>query len=323
MGADFHQRKARSLEDVLGPDYSQHTLSLRGDELATIVQLPADAAATPRGAILYLHGFVDYFFQDHVARFYTEQGWDWYALDLRRCGRSLRPGQQAWYTADLTEYYEELDLAIEHIRADGHERIVLMGHSTGGVIASIWAHDRRHSKPIEALVLNSPWLDLQGTWFEREIATWALRGLAHIKPLANVPQKLESIYAQSIHSSVHGEWDFDPRWKPLTPQPVKVGFIAAVRRQHARLHRGMDIGVPVLMLRSDRSRLDLDAWHDDAHRTDIVLDVEHMQRWLPKLGTDVTDIPLPGAIHDVMLSAKPVRTRAMTEMENWLTVKLN
>lgn len=311
------------MEDVLGPDYTQQTLDLADGEFATLVHLPAGPAATPRGAILYIHGFVDYFFQDHVARFFSAQGWDWYALDLRRCGRSLRPGQQAWYTDDLTEYYQELDLAIERIQAHAHEHIVLMGHSTGGLIASIWAYDRRDAKPIDALVLNSPWLDLQGSWFEREIATWALRGLAHIKPLANVPQRLESIYAQSIHRSARGEWDFDPRWKPLTPQPVKVGFIAAVRRQHARLHRGLDVGVPVLMVRSDHSRLDLDAWHDDAHRTDTVLDVEHMQRWLPKLGTDVTDVPLPGAIHDVMLSAEPIRAQAMTEIENWLIGKLN
>lgn len=311
------------MQDLLGSDYTQHTLDLADGQVATLVSLPANPDVPPRGAMLYLHGFVDYFFQDHVARHFVEQGWAWYAVDLRRYGRSLRPGDEPWYTDDLTEYYQELDHAIEHIRADDHERIVLMAHSTGGLISAIWAHDRRETHPIDALILNSPWLDLQGSWFDRTIGTWLLRGVAKFWPLTNVPRKLSDIYPQSIHNSARGEWDFNPQWKPLTRQPVKSGFFAAVRRQHARLHRGLDVGVPVLLLRSDRSRLDLDGWHDDVQVTDIVLDVEHMKRWLPKLGRDVTDIPLPGAKHDVMLSARPVRERAISEIETWLAGKLS
>ena len=311
------------LEDVLGSDYTQQRLDMANNEFATLVSLPANPGVPPRGAMLYLHGFVDYFFQDHVARHFAEQDWAWYAVDLRRYGRSLRPNQEPWYTDDLTEYYEELDLSIDRIRADGHERIVLMGHSTGGLIGSIWAHDRRKSHPIDGLILNSPWLDLQGSTFDRTVGTWLLRGVAKVRPLMNVPRKLSDIYPQSIHSCARGEWNFNPQWKPLTRQPVKAGFFAAVRKQHARLHRGLDVGVSVLMLRSDRSRLDLDSWHDDAHVTDIVLDVEHMERWLPKVGRDVTDIPLPGAKHDVMLSASPVRERAMAEIDTWLAEKLS
>lgn len=306
------------MQDVLGPDYTQQTLELADDQIATLVSLPANPGPSPRGAILYLHGFVDYFFQDHVARHFSAQGWAWFAVDLRRYGRSLRPGDEPWYTDDLTEYYEELDLAIEKIRAAGHDRIVLMGHSTGGLIASIWAHDRRDTHPINALILNSPWLDLQGSWFDRTIGTWLLRGISKVLPLMDVPRKLSGIYAQSIHNSARGEWDFDPAWKPLTAQPVKTGFFAAVRRQHARLHRGLNVGVPVLMLRSERSRLDLNTWHEDAHTSDIVLDVRHMKHWLPKLGADVTDVALPGAKHDVMLSAESVRNRALEEISAWL-----
>lgn len=315
--------KGPTVQDVLGPDYTQHTLNLADGHVATLVTLPANPNVPPRGAMLYLHGFVDYFFQDHVARHFAEQGWSWYAVDLRRYGRSLRPKQEPWCTDDLTEYYEELDLAIEHIRADGHERIVLKGHSTGGLIGSIWAHDRRDSLPINALILNSPWLDLQEPWIARTIGTWLLRGIAKFRPMMNVPRKLSGIYPQSIHVSAKGEWEFNPRWKPLSPQPVKTGFFAAVRREHARLHRGLNVGVPVLMLRSDRSRLDLDGWHEDAHSADIVLDVEQMKHWLPKLGSDVTDLPLPGAVHDVMLSARPVRERALAEIDTWIAAKIN
>lgn len=307
--------------DILGPDYAHETLHLQGGDFATLVSLPAPVDVAPKGAMLYLHGFVDYFFQDHVARHFAAQGWAWYAIDLRRYGRSLRPKQEPWYTDDLTDYYEEIDLAIERIRAVGHDRIVLMGHSTGGLTSAIWAHDRRESHPIDALILNSPWLDLQENWFNRTIGTCVLGIVSRFRPLMNVPQDLSGIYPQSIHKSARGEWDFDVRWKPLTPQPVKTGFFATVRKEQARLHRGMDVGVPVLMIRSGRS-LKLDSWHDDAHSADIVLDVEQMKQWLPQLGDDVTDVPLPGAVHDVMLSARPVRERAMDEIDAWLDRKL-
>lgn len=309
------------MADVLGPDYAAEHLDLADGAFATLVSLPAQG--TPRGAILYLHGFVDYFFQDHVARHFAEQGWAWYAVDLRRYGRSLRPKQEPWYTDDLTEYYEELDLAIKRIRDDGHSHVVLMGHSTGGLVAAMWAHDRLESRPIDALILNSPWLDLQDSWFNRTVGTWLVRGLGRIRPMMNVPQQLSSVYPQSIHKDAHGEWDFDPRWKPLTPTPAKMGFLAAVRRAHARLHRGLDVRVPVLMLRSAESRLDIKEWHDDALGADTVLVVKHMERWLPKLGRDTTDIPLAGAVHDVMLSAEPVRNQALDQIDRWLSAKLD
>lgn len=306
------------ISDPLGPDYRTETMELRGGAVATLVALPVPEGSQPRGAMLYLHGFVDYFFQDHVARHFVNQGWAFYAIDLRRYGRSLRPGMDAWYTNDLTEYYEELDRAIARIRGDGHNRIVLMGHSTGGLISTIWANDRRDQHPIEALILNSPWLDLQEPWLARTLGTQFIRLMAKVRPKAIIPQKLNAIYAESIHRTAHGEWDFNPNWKPLTAQPVKYGFLAAVRKQHARLHKGMDVGVPVLQLRSAESRLKDTTWSKAIMGTDVVLDTNQMKQWLPAVGRDTTDIPLEGAVHDVLLSAKPVRDQAFSAIDQFL-----
>ncbi|HWD23096.1 MAG TPA: alpha/beta hydrolase, partial [Burkholderiales bacterium] len=62
-----------------------------GPVMATLVRLPAGAA--PRGAVLYVHGFADYFFQRHMAQRFAAEGYAFYALDLRKHGRSLRPHQ--------------------------------------------------------------------------------------------------------------------------------------------------------------------------------------------------------------------------------------
>ena len=51
---------------------------------------PAGTAGTPRHkrAVLYLHGRNDYFFQTHLADAFLSAGYEFYALDLRTCGRA-------------------------------------------------------------------------------------------------------------------------------------------------------------------------------------------------------------------------------------------
>lgn len=81
--------------DLLGPPYERHTIDLGSDDegpvVATLVRRRAERPS--RRAVLYVHGFVDYFFQTHVADFFAARGWDFYALDLRKYGRSLLPHQ--------------------------------------------------------------------------------------------------------------------------------------------------------------------------------------------------------------------------------------
>ena len=89
--------------DVLGPPYERRTIDLGSDDegpvVATLVRRLAERR-TGR-AVLYVHGFVDYFFQTHLADFFAERGWDFYALDLRKYGRSLLAHQTPNFCRDL------------------------------------------------------------------------------------------------------------------------------------------------------------------------------------------------------------------------------
>jgi alpha-beta hydrolase superfamily lysophospholipase len=292
------------------------TLKLRGNNVASLVHLPAES--NTRGAVLYVHGFVDYFFQTHVAEHFTRRGFDFYAIDLRGYGRSLRPDDVPYFVDDISTYYEELDLAVEQIRADGHRQLVVLAHSTGGLLTPLWLHDRRDAGIVEALILNSPWLDLQAPWIMRTLVTWAIRAIGRVRPMGVIPQGLGSVYPLSIHSSAHGEWDFNTDWKPLTPQPVYFGWLRAIRRGHARLHRGLDVPVPVLMLHSDTSLLRQKAWSTGAMAADTVLDVGQMKQWAPSIGPKVTTVTIPHGMHDLFLSAEPVRNHAFAVMDAWL-----
>src|SRR4249919_2189879 len=115
--------------DLLGTPYVSETLELsddyEGTVVATLVRRPADTRATI-GAVLHVHGFCDYFFQTDEAEFFTGLGYDFYALDLRKYGRSLLPHQTPNFCLDLNEYDEELDAAMQLVRErDGHERVVI------------------------------------------------------------------------------------------------------------------------------------------------------------------------------------------------------
>lgn len=285
-----------------------------GPAVATLVRRPA-----PRGAgraVLYIHGFVDYFFQEHMALAYNERGYDFYALDLRRYGRSLRPHQRPNFCRDLREYYAEIDRAIALVGADGHRRLLLNGHSTGGLTAALYAHEGARRDRVAALFLNSPFLDLNATPAQRAQAALVVplgAALPHL-PLGGV---VSPLYAQSVHASERGEWEFDLRWKPIAGHPAYAGWLRAIVLGQRRLQAGLKINCPVLLMHSARSHVGA-VWCDDFTCADCVLDVEHMRRYGPGLGRDVKLVAVEGGLHDLVLSAPPVREQVFAELFAWL-----
>jgi alpha-beta hydrolase superfamily lysophospholipase len=310
---------ARARVDVLGEPYRAETIELPDDDEGEVVAtLVHRRAATPTSkAVLHLHGFCDYFFQTPAADYWVSRGYDFYAVDLRKYGRSLRPHQTPNFVTDLTDHFEEVDEAVHRITArDGHDHLVVSGHSTGGLVAALWAHQRRPR--LAGMVLNAPWLDLQASFLMRTAGTRAIDQLGARRPYLMVPRTVSGLYAQSLHRDHRGEWDFNLEWKPLDSWPVYAGWLRAVRRGHAAVHRGIEVGAPVLVLTSAASA-NPKTWDDTVTVHDIVLDVEQIRKWAHKLGDQVTLVKIPGALHDVTLSREDVRRRAFDRIDRWLT----
>jgi alpha-beta hydrolase superfamily lysophospholipase len=297
--------------DVLGAPYTARRLGLRPDDegevVATLVTRRADPGS--RKAVLHVHGFADYFFQTGAADWWVARGYDFYALDLRKYGRSWLPHQTPTYVADLTTYYEELDAA-HAIIAEDHDRIVLSAHSTGGLTVPLWLNDHRPPKVV-GLALNSPWLEMASSLLMRTVGTQVIDRLGALQPKRVIPRDVSGLYARSLHRDHDGEWDFDLAWKPLESFAVHLGWLRGVRRAHARIHRGIDVGVPALVLSSARSG-------NETMSTDIVLDVDQIRRWAPSLGRHVTIAQIDGAMHDVTLSRQPARDMVYDELARWL-----
>jgi alpha-beta hydrolase superfamily lysophospholipase len=288
------------VEDKLLPGFEAKTLEFPDDYdgrvVATLVRLPAGDA--PRGAVLYVHGFVDYFFQRHMAERFAAEGYAFHALELRKYGRSLLPHQHPNFCKSIAEYDAELGAAIDAIGAP----VLLAGHSTGGLICSLYAARGERRGEVRALWLNSPFFDWNVTPFKRaQLGVAALIGQAF--PFLNDPKGLSKAYGRSLHREFGGEWNYDLRLKPLKGFPVYFGWVGAVLAAQAKVHAGLEIGCPVLTMHSDES--------------DIVLDWRHIARWGRTLGPQASVLAFPGGLHDLVLSRREVRDAVFGALFSW------
>ncbi len=314
--------------DVL-PGYCQQTLPLgpdphgEGDLVATLVRRGDGGGG--KHAVLALHGYTDYFFNTELADHFADRGFGFYALDLHKCGRSRQPGQTPHFTTDLAGYDDELDRALGVIAADAGSgeavRVCMYGHSAGGLIATLWLDRLRQRGAVShigGLVLNSPFFDLHGPAILRTAPTSAaLIALARFRKLQVIRKPTACGYGTSLHRDYAGEFDYDLDLKPLGGFPVTFGWINAMRRGQARLHRGLDVGVPSLLLRSDHSVPEAPD-PESIQRGDAVLDVTQIARWAGCVGNRQTIAPIIDAKHDVFLSLAEPRAAAYAELGRWL-----
>jgi len=263
-----------------------------GEVVATLVRLPAGEA--PRGAVLYLHGFSDYFFQRHMAERFSAEGYAFYALDLRKHGRSLRAHQHANFCKDVREYFPDITRAIETIGAP----VLLAGHSTGGLICALYAHEGPQRAEVRALWLNSAFFDWNvPDWRRSHLHLAAAAG--RFFPFLNDAKPFRPDYVRALQA----EWDLDTRLKPLRGFPVCYGWIGAIADAHAKVHGGLEIRCPVLSMHSDEA--------------DIVLDWRHIARWSRMLGPQVAVLGFPGGWHDLVLSPPGIREEVFRQLFAW------
>lgn len=283
-----------------------------GEVVATLVSRRAETAS--RRAVLYLHGFTDYFFQDHLAEHYVQRGIDFYALDLRKYGRSLLPHQTRGLIRSVTEYFAEIDEAVRIIRRD-HDELTVNAHSTGGLVAALWADRVRGRGLVQGLVLNSPFFDLNVPTPLRLAADLLKTPLSYTKWVLPLPSS--DVYGRTLHRSHGGEWDYDLELKPLGGFSVHAMWLAAIRRAQRRLHAGLSVDVPVLVLASANG-LRVRDFVPEARSADIVLDPRHIARWSTSVGPHVTCVRIQDGVHDLVLSAEPVRKQVFAEMDRWM-----
>ncbi|WP_236051461.1 alpha/beta hydrolase [Nonomuraea cypriaca] len=294
--------------------YEITVLNLPDDFEGEVVATLVSRTAGSRRAVLYLHGFTDYFFQDHLADHYLQRGIDFYALDLRKYGRSLRPHQTRGLIRSVTDYFPEIDEAVRLIKRD-HDELTINAHSTGGLVAALWADRVRGRGLVQGLALNSPFFDLNVSAPLRVAADLLKTPLSYTRRV--LPLGVSTVYGQSLHRSEQGEWEYDLELKPLSGFSVHAMWLAAIRRAQRRLHAGLAVDVPVLVLAS-ATGLRVRDFVPEARSADVVLDPQQIARWSSSVGPHVTCVRIADGLHDLVLSAEPARKQVFAELDRWM-----
>ncbi len=311
---------AQYTPDILGDGYLRRTFRMpddyEGKVVCTLVKRSRPDSA--RQAILYIHGYNDYFFQKQLGDSVNAHGYNFYAIDLRKYGRSILPNQDPFFCKSLKEYFADIDTALATIRTEGNERILLMAHSTGGLIASYYLDGKKGKSPVDGLILNSPFLDWNFGWFMEAIVLPTVAFVGRLFPNLTVQGTGNPNYAYSLLRQRKGEWEFDTSWKMPCGHPKKAGWIKAIHEAQQTVQKGLRLNCPILVMSSDKSFPESGEWHEEYMISDIVLDVSDIQKYGEKLGANVTRDTIPNGLHDLILSQKPYRNEAYQTIFEWL-----
>jgi Lysophospholipase len=325
--------------DILGKPFQCQTLPLldddEGEVVSTLVKSPRRQA---RFHLLYLHGRNDYFFQTELAKTVNKARGTFYALDLRKYGRSLRPWQTIGFADDLRIYDEDIAAALHIMRLENSELpLFLMGHSTGGLIATLWVY--RHPGIVNGLILNSAWLELQKYASMKPALKRYLGRISAKRPYAPVISSSSDEYSRSLvggwaesgfplpswakdapdDPAITG-WHYAPEWKRPQSYPVPAAWFKAVIEGHEEIEKNAHVDCPVLNVTSTKSTAD-DTWGPEVFSSDVVLDVEAIRERAKNLSDCVTLINLPGK-HDLTLSDLPVRKQFYEATSRWIKAVL-
>lgn len=308
------------IEDVLKNGFEQTTIlqpdDYEGKVTTTLIRKINTAPSTK--AILCIHGFNDYFFQEIIADEFLKKGYHFYALDLRKYGRSILQNHKPNNVRDLTEYYEDIDNALAIIEEEGNKQIVLFGHSTGGLLITLYASDRKGNERFDALICNSPFYDFNVPWILKKTAIPIVSILGRWNPNISLPVGFSKFYGKSLHKNDFGEWDYNLQWKPHIAPSINTGWINAIHQGHLKIAKGVSINKPILILHSSISVYP-SKWSEEMFEGDAILNVDDITEKAKFVDSPHKEVlGFGGAIHDLVLSKKPTRNLVFDSVFEWL-----
>ncbi|WP_369044577.1 alpha/beta hydrolase [Sinomonas sp. P10A9] len=297
-------------------------LAASGERLAGAVDgsgVPGSAdsgsGGSAGGALLYIHGWSDYFFNLELAHFASARGYRFYALDLPEHGRSLASGEMPGFVGSAEHYLESVGAAVDAVRRETGVLPVLMGHSTGGLAAALYA--QRSPECLAAVVLSSPWLVAHGGAAAGRMLEAALRPASMRWPRQRLLLPSRGYFWRAVAKEAGGEWELREDMRPRNAFPIRVGWLHGVLEAQRSLRGGPRLELPVLLLASTTSDVGL-IWRERMRERDAVLAIAPMRRAAAELCRNLDEALVEGGLHDVLLSSPTVRNEAYGRLGSWL-----
>lgn len=279
---------------------------------STIVRLKASNKSN-RG-YLYIHGFNDYFFQSEMGKRFVDSGYHFYAVDLRRYGRSKQPWQYPYNIRDMKKYYADIDSAISQMQRDGITDITLSGHSTGGLLVTAYGIDKSDDIMVSRIVTDSPFYAWNFNSTYRHLLIPAVRNMSVVFKNMKIPQGHCDGYAYSLLKEYDGEWTYNTDWKMIYSPPVTSSWVGQVQSTQNKVKKHGDrLRVPLLVMHSSRKVTGCN-YTPDFKYGDAVLDPAMINEVGLKLQSksprEVVVCTVDSGLHDLILSERKYRDRA-------------
>ena len=275
----------------------------------------------PKGsqmAYLYIHGFNDYFFQSEMGDRFVDSGFNFYAVDLRRYGRSYQPWQYPFNIRNQEEYFNDIDSALTQIFRDGNIDVTLSGHSTGGLTVALYGAIKGDDILVDRIVTDSPFLEWNFSAFMRKVAIPVVGFWGKIFKNTKIKQGHCDGYAYSLLKQYYGEWEYNTDWKMIYSPPVTASWINAISTAQSKVMKNKaNIKVPILVMHSSR-KIDGCNYTPEFQTGDAVLDPAMLQKRGKKLGHIRQVSTIDSGLHDLILSRPEVRDAAYDTIFNFI-----
>lgn len=264
-----------------------------------------------RKMILWLPGRNDYCFHPHVLPRLLMAGYDVYSVCHRRngvaqMGASQRAKQLTSHIDDFRRYLYEWDEAMAFALAQQpYEGVVLYGHSTGGLEASLLLREARERACIQKVVLNSPFLD----WGEGGLAETILdkmeTSFSLIQALKGGADRAD-LFAMSVPdgpsrygTGLWAQYQRDQRYVNHVDNLVTAGWSRAVTRMQKEMRECSPSELPTLLLHTPSDR---------------VLDGEEIGALAKAFSSRAEAVEVRDCRHDMLLNFWPEKNEEVLEV---------
>ncbi len=305
-----------NIDKINEPHLTSEVIPLK-DDYEGEVSAAVERTVLPESdtAVLYIHGYMDYFFQHHLASYFIDQGISFYAVELRKYGSSIKPHQHENFFKDITEYDEELSIVLNKIKQDGHSKIIVNGHSTGGLIATYYALHGEYKHLISGMILNSPFLEFNIPKVLKHVLPF-IAPFGRMLPYFKFT-RLPPFYIQSLHKNYKGRWDFSLKYKPIPSFVTYLGWVRGVWLAQKDVQKRTIENIPCVIFHSDKSCF-ANTWDDCMLRSDAVLNVADIAFFGRKIYPNADIVEIKNAMHDIVLSSDEVIDDYFTQISKWL-----
>lgn len=265
-------------------------------------------------ALIWIHGYNDYYYNLYIGEKFIKNGFDIYAIKLRRYQQNNH--DKIFYCDNLNEYIQDIDNLFPRILEKKYKKIILYGHSMGGLVSSIYCKDGRYKDKITHLILNSPFFDFKLNFIEKFLIYYIIYYLGYFFPNLII-RSIDSNKVNYLTQNIKKRFYINNNYKLNVLSPVYASWIKTVIDYQNRIkYNNLNLKIPILVLFCDKST----EFTNSNQTGDDTLEVEHIDKYSENLGTNLKKYKFKNAIHDIFSSSLDIINDAFEITLNWINL---